>query len=470
MTEQNIILDFVNEREKKNVGAWGTEGKKKQSILYSSRILVVGSDLLSQMILSNLVGLGIGSICCIDDSRISTDDGLSFLVGADYGDSSSDDNFRVTAIMDRLHMINPILNYYECTGRFTSGDADEFNADVIVDATNSPDSKNSCLEYCLARKVPFISASSNEVSGSLTYVDPNNLNGSLEEVIKQGFGNQRQGTYTSGVTAGLVVEQLRKLKFLIDDVLDAPLQSGHTLVYTPNGYPMGQHISYSDVSALVVGAGAIGNFAALNLALLGFGKVDIVDFDKIEDHNLNRQLLLYGRVGEGKANVLSERIREISAHTRSMGIPEGVDEKWSASDVSEYDILFGCVDNQRARASMNRLAVEGNLSYIDGGTSTDGGRVVMYVPKRNRCLDCQLSVSSSAAKEVDKNTEGCATNPEPAIVIPNIIIGSAMVAEFANLVNGTPRLLDKTFQYDTFHKNRFYLERQILSKCGLNCH
>ena len=79
--------------------------------------------------------------------------------------------------------------------------------------------------------------------------------------------------------------------------IDKPLRTGQHLVYQPHPNLNGG-IQTKDLSALVVGAGGIGNFVALNLALLGVGNIDIVDGDKIEDTNLNRQLLLYGRVGE----------------------------------------------------------------------------------------------------------------------------------------------------------------------------
>ena len=44
-------------------------------------------------------------------------------------------------------------------------------------------------------------------------------------------------------------------------------------------------------TVVVVGAGAIGNEVLKNLALLGVGKLNIFDFDKIEEHNLTRSIL-----------------------------------------------------------------------------------------------------------------------------------------------------------------------------------
>ena len=59
-------------------------------------------------------------------------------------------------------------------------------------------------------------------------------------------------------------------------------------------------------SALVVGAGALGNEVAKNLALLGVGRIWIADFDRIETTNLTRSALFRGSdVGKWKAQVLA---------------------------------------------------------------------------------------------------------------------------------------------------------------------
>src|SRR5581483_10388459 len=63
---------------------------------------------------------------------------------------------------------------------------------------------------------------------------------------------------------------------------------------------------------MVVGAGAIGNEALKNLALLGFGHLLIVDFDTIAPSNLSRTVLFRPEdVGRSKALVAAERVREL---------------------------------------------------------------------------------------------------------------------------------------------------------------
>ena len=126
------------------------------------------------------------------------------------------------------------------------------------------------------------------------------------------------------------------------------------------------------------------------------------------------------------------------------------------------------MDNDKARYLINRLAVRYKIPYIDGGTSPSGGNVAVYIPSKNRCVDCQFNLKESAKEAVEK--EGCTNNPNPSIIIPNLIIGSAMVAEFVNIFSGAPQLLERTFKHDTYSRDKVYTQPTLLiSQCGLGC-
>lgn len=479
MEEDISHLQFVDEREKRNVEAWGEDGKKKQEVLYNSRIMVVGSDVLSQMVLTNLLGLGIRNLCCVDDKTVELGDKYNFLYSKRNGNGEFLGEKRVKHIANTLETINIFVTaqYYESP--FTSKCGKEFIPEVIVDATNDPKSKSSCLDYCVHKGIPFVSVVSNQKSAILTAWNPNGdkqIN-RLERIINSEFLSQQQGSYTSGVIASLAAEQIRKLKFHLGNAyLDEPLGTGQNIVYNPHPFPF-KNTSFENLRVLVVGAGAIGNFVALNLALLGIGNIDILDGDIIEDHNLNRQFLLHGRVGDFKAEVLSERIKGINSSVNGKSYGFYLTEEKSLVDrldIKRYDMIFGCVDNYRARYFVNSLATRHRIPYIDGGTSATSGRVAVYLPGKNRCIDCQFNLKGYMEKEKPKRFEssgqGCANNPNPSIVIPNMIIGSEMVAEFINFISGTPQLLDKVFKYDHHSSNRIYLQPLLaIRRCEFGC-
>ncbi|HEL1268716.1 TPA: ThiF family adenylyltransferase, partial [Streptococcus equi subsp. zooepidemicus] len=63
---------------------------------------------------------------------------------------------------------------------------------------------------------------------------------------------------------------------------------------------------------LLLGCGGTGSVAGVNLARIGFGKITVVDFDKIEMSNLNRQMFKYKDIGNKKSTVLKEQLTAIN--------------------------------------------------------------------------------------------------------------------------------------------------------------
>ncbi|MBU0629181.1 MAG: ThiF family adenylyltransferase [Nanoarchaeota archaeon] len=465
-------LPSINELEIRNVGAWGEDGAVKQELLHSLRVMVIGSDVLSQMVLSNLAGLGVGNICCVDGSPITGADQYNFLYFKKHGQKSLLGQKRAAFIASTLRAINPFSTITYHASGFKIDYADGFNPEVIVDATNNPSSKQACLDYCMQKPIPFVSAVSSRQRAELAVFNPDMESGALENIVQSDFVSEGHGSYTSGVISALAAEQIRKLRFSIDgSCIDRPLKTGRIVEYDPHLSLDGEP-NFGDLSVLVIGAGAIGNFVALNLALLDVGNVDIIDGDKIEDHNLNRQILFYGKSGHPKSQVLSERIKEINPSLNGSFYNEYLTEDMfnvlGAGKLS-YNAIFGCVDNQQARYLGNKLAVTHRIPYIDGGTSTTGGRVVAYIPGKNRCVDCQFDLGQYRLLTPMRG-QGCAQNPDPSIIVPNMLIGSAMVAEFVNILFGASHLEERAFKYDTYSRDKIYFQPiGVFGQCGLGC-
>jgi len=62
----------------------------------------------------------------------------------------------------------------------------------------------------------------------------------------------------------------------------------------------------------IAGAGGLGSNAAISLARSGIGKLVIVDFDKVEESNLNRQYYFRNQIGKVKVDALKENIKKIN--------------------------------------------------------------------------------------------------------------------------------------------------------------
>ena len=234
-------------------------------------------------------------------------------------------------------------------------------------------SKQICLEYGSRQGIPVILASAGTTCGG--YVIAQGAPVSLQECLPY---EGRQGVVPSQVIGGLALEEVRKLVMPLSK--DTPPQS--SIKYDlSNPYRFGSAGRSASIPprqasrhrCLVIGAGALGTFVSLSLALSGAGELTIVDPDVVEQTNLNRQVLFYDSVGKPKASELARKLDKLSPHLHAVAIQAPVTEK----HLEGIDLIFLCVDNFPTRAWVNRLAGRFNIPLVNGGTSAFGGQVMV---------------------------------------------------------------------------------------------
>lgn len=145
-------------------------------------------------------------------------------------------------------------------------------------------------------------------------------------------------------------------------------------------------------TVLVVGAGALGNEVIKNLALLGVGRVIIVDFDDIETSNLTRSVLFReSDCGQPKALVAARAARDLGPDTEFIPLQTNVITGIGLGLIREVDVIIGCLDNREARLWVNRLAWKANRPWIDGGIQEINGVTKVFVPPDGACYECAMT-------------------------------------------------------------------------------
>lgn len=153
---------------------------------------------------------------------------------------------------------------------------------------------------------------------------------------------------------------------------------------------------------LVVGAGGLGCEIMKNLALSNIKKISIVDMDKIELSNLNRQFLFRQKdIGRYKSEVVAEFIQKKYAEIKVNYYTKKVQD-FSISFMEQFNAIIGGLDNDVARSDLSKLVHdmveydnEGNIKpeslvpYIDGGTEGFRGQSKVIIPFQGSCLECQ---------------------------------------------------------------------------------
>ncbi|WP_101772696.1 tRNA threonylcarbamoyladenosine dehydratase [Peptostreptococcus faecalis] len=102
---------------------------------------------------------------------------------------------------------------------------------------------------------------------------------------------------------------------------------------------------------LVFGLGGVGSFVVESLVRAGIGNITIVDFDKIDETNINRQLpALHSTIGRYKADVVKERAKDINPDINVKKIISLYDEDTSDSLLEgEYDYVVDAIDMMKSK-------------------------------------------------------------------------------------------------------------------------
>jgi molybdopterin/thiamine biosynthesis adenylyltransferase/rhodanese-related sulfurtransferase len=140
---------------------------------------------------------------------------------------------------------------------------------------------------------------------------------------------------------------------------------------------------------LCVGAGGLGSPLALYLAAAGVGTLGIVDFDRVDLSNLQRQLL-HGTsdVGRSKLDSAESRLRDVNPHVRV----EKIDTRLSSSDalgvVSEWDVVVDGTDNFPTRYLVNDACVLSGKPNVYGSVFRWEGQVSVFATDGGPCYRC----------------------------------------------------------------------------------
>ncbi|MEO6002468.1 MAG: molybdopterin-synthase adenylyltransferase MoeB [Opitutus sp.] len=149
---------------------------------------------------------------------------------------------------------------------------------------------------------------------------------------------------------------------------------------------------------LVVGAGGLGSPAALYLAAAGIGTLGIADLDRVEHHNLQRQLLHdTSSVGAEKVSSAAQRLRTLNPHISVLEHPAGITTENAADVFRQYDIVLDGTDNFSARYINNDAAFETRKPLVFGSVYKFEGQVTVFDPSRGGpCYRCLFPTAPAA--------------------------------------------------------------------------
>jgi molybdopterin/thiamine biosynthesis adenylyltransferase/rhodanese-related sulfurtransferase len=141
---------------------------------------------------------------------------------------------------------------------------------------------------------------------------------------------------------------------------------------------------------LLIGAGGLGCPAALYLAAAGVGTLGIIDSDKVDLTNLQRQIL-HGMadVGRPKTESAKEAIRRINPDVKVVTYQERLTPQNALEIFQDYDVIVDGSDNFPTKYLVNDASFFMGKPYVYGGVFQFEGQASVFYPKEGGpCLRC----------------------------------------------------------------------------------
>jgi len=393
-----------------------------------------------------------------------------------------------------------------------------------LDCSNKDYLNHQSYKFAKNKNIAYFRVNADTNSGEIDFFHKD-YNPNCKAFNKE-FNNKTPGVIISNLLAGITVEEARKYLFkknikkfnrpiwiyenskmnkilyannirteiLLNKTLYHNLlgnnineRLGRTKIDTNNLY----EFNVFDKKILVLGCGALGNFSTLMLSNFSDCKIDFVDFDKFENHNIIRQYLAYNSEGKFKSRVLSRSIKTINDSIRSSAnigylgnyLPDDIvkkvnnlvliDKEWIKN--KEYDAILGCFDRKSARKTAANFAYELKIPYIDAGSGADPTRskVYIYNPKQRdltienlfNSIDLDQSIIDSKwrdlVREQRKNNtsdfeyfmqgRSCSGTVSGSVSMGNQVASALMISELRKILN--PQYYGSAIALDLSYKS-----------------
>jgi molybdopterin/thiamine biosynthesis adenylyltransferase len=201
-------------------------------------------------------------------------------------------------------------------------------------------------------------------------------------------------------------------------------------------------------SVCVAGAGGLGGYAIEMLARLGVGRIRVVDGDRFEMSNLNRQLFSNEKnLGCCKSDEACQSIMTVNSDVKCESVCGQISAE-NAMDILEgMDVVIDCVDNLKARYIMQDACRQQNVPLIHGAVGAWQGQVSTIFPH-------DMSISKIYGDNYNGEIESAGT----ASFLP-ATVASYQVAECVKVILGKGEILrNKILSIDILNNQNYIVD------------
>ncbi len=196
--------------------------------------------------------------------------------------------------------------------------------------------------------------------------------------------------------------------------------------------------------AVIFGLGGLGSPASLYLASGGVGKLTLVDFDEVDDSNLQRQIVHKEKnIGQSKVASAKANLTELNQLIDINTIDTKLTEAQASKLIQTADVVLDCTDNFESRFLLNTLCHQHKVPLVSGAAIRWEGQLTTYDFRDDKapCYQCLY-------KEAGEQELTCSQN---GVVSPVVgMVGSMQAIEAIKALVGIKTLSGKLLIMDAY--------------------
>jgi adenylyltransferase/sulfurtransferase len=184
---------------------------------------------------------------------------------------------------------------------------------------------------------------------------------------------------------------------------------------------------------VIIGIGGLGSPAAMYLAAAGVGKLTLIDFDHVENSNLQRQIVhRIKSIGDSKVSSAKKTLHEINPETDIICINKKLSLDEIKTHITTADCVIDASDNFTTRFLINRACITQQIPLVSAAAIQYEGQISVFDFRQHdsACYACLYNESSNENGS-EENTN-CSDNGILAPVVG--IIGSMQALEAIKLI------------------------------------
>ena len=200
-----------------------------------------------------------------------------------------------------------------------------------------------------------------------------------------------------------------------------------------------------DSRVLIIGMGGLGSPVSMYLTAAGVGHLVISDFDRVDESNLQRQIVhSQNTIGDSKASSAERHLKTLNPATRIDAIDYELDGEELLEQVRLADVIVDCTDNFTSRFELNRMSLATGTPLVSAAAIRWEAQLSTFDP-RNESSPCYQCLYP------DTSVEG-ATCAAEGVVAPLVgIVGSIQALETMKVImNSGDTLVGRLLLFDGF--------------------